>query len=290
MNETILETIAGLADYLHTGIDLEQLVQTYIPTDIDWMTVLKFTLIFALGSLILGSLGRIVMGKRSGLNHALSSAMGILCMYVVTVVILSFNVTQLTQFLAPLPFVAFSGEYMMVMPFHGADITAVCAQILSMVILSFLVNLLDTFIPKGKTVVGWYALRFLTVILAMGGHYAVTHLLTAFLPDVLVTYAPMILLGILAVLLLLGVLKVVLGLVLTVASPVLGAIYSFFFSNIIGKQLGKAVLTTVVLTAVFALMEYFGYTIICIAQTALGAYIPLIFVLLVLWYLIGHLL
>ncbi len=283
-------TLSDLTDYLKNGIDWEALVDTYIPAEVDWMTVLKFAAIFALGSLLLGCLGRVVMGKRSDLNHALSSAMGILCIYAVTAAIISFNVSQLTRFLSPLPFVAFSGDYMMVLPFHGAEYTDICSEILSMVILAFLVNLLDIFIPKGKSVPGWYLLRFLTVALAMAAHYIITKLLASFLPDVLVTYAPMILLGILGVLLLLGLLKVVLGLLLTVASPVLGAIYTFFFSNLIGKQLGKAVLTTIVLTAVFALMEHFGYTLILIAQTALGAYIPLIFILLILWYLIGHVL
>lgn len=282
--------ISYLTDFIADNVDWNSLLSDYIPVEIDWAAMARFILFFAVGSLVMGFLGRIIFGKRSGLNHAVSSAMGILCIYAVTVVIYAYNVTELSQFLSPLPFVAFSGEYLALLPFHGAAFTDICAQIVSMIILAFLVNLLDTFIPKGKKILSWYLYRFLTVILAMAAHYIVTALLTAFLPDVLVTYAPVILLGILAVMLLLGVLNLILGFVLATVNPILGAVYTFFFSNIIGKQLSKAVLTTILLSAVFALLEYFGYTVILISEAALAAYIPLIVILLILWYLTGHVL
>ena len=100
----------------------------------------------------------------------------------------------------------------------------------------------------------------------------------------------MILLGILIAMLLLGVLNVILGAVLTVVNPFLGAVYAFFFSNVIGKQLSKAVVTTVVLTVLAVVLEYLGYTVLYIAGPALGTYTPLLIVLLALWYLIGHIL
>lgn len=265
-------------------------IASYAPAEVDLMAMLKFIVIFAVGSMLVSLLGRVVLGKRSSLNHAVSSAMGILFIYAVTIVVYTFNPGNLSKFLSPLPFVSFSGDYLYLLPFLDAELPMICSQVLSMVILAFLVNLLDTFVPKGKKILSWYLYRFVTVLLAMAAHYLATWAFNAFLPGVLVTYAPMILLGILVVMLLLGVLNVILSLVLTVANPVIGAIYSFFFSNIVGKQLTKAVLTTVILCAVVALLEHFGYTIICIASTALGVYIPLIAVLLVLWYVIGHVL
>lgn len=282
--------LSQLAEYIPTDVDWASVLDDYIPAEVNWAAMLKFIVLFAAVSLVLGFLGRMVLGKRSGLNHALSSAMGIACIYAVTVVIYSFNVTELSRFLTPLPYVAFSGDYLLVLPFHGADLTALCSQVVSMVILAFLVNLLDTFIPKGESVIGWYLLRFVTVGLAMAAHYVVTGLLTAFLPDVLVTYAPVILLGILAATLLLGLVSLVLGFVVSTVNPILGALTTFLFHNVVGKQLSKAVLTTMVLTAVFYLLEHFGYTVILIAESALVAYIPLIVILLVLWYLIGHIL
>ena len=282
--------LTAITDYIIREVDWSSLAAEYVPAQIDFMAIVKFILIFAAGSMILGLLGRVLLGKRSSLNHAVSSAMGIGCIYVVTVVIYSFNVTSLSRFLSPLPFVAFSGDYLVLLPFRGAEVTDICTQVLSMVILAFLVNLLDTIIPKGKKVLSWYLWRFLTVALAIGAHYIVSGLLTAFLPDVLVTYAPVILVVILAATLLLGLVSLILGFLAATVNPVLGALCTFFFHNVVGKQLSKAVATTVLLTAVFAALEHFGYTVILIAGSYLGAYIPLIAVLLVLWYVIGHIL
>lgn len=282
--------ITGLLEYIPADIDWAGLASEYIPAKIDWAKASRFGILFAAASLILGILGRVVIGKRSGMNHALSSAMGIACIYAVTIVIYSYSFTQLSRFLVPLPFVAFSSDNLVLLPFQNAQLTDVCYHILSMLILSFLVNLLDSLVPKGEKVISWYLLRFLTVALAMVAHYVVTGLLASFLPDVLVIYAPVILLGVLAAMLLLGVVNAILGLVLTVTNPILGAIYAFFFSNQIGKQLGKAVLTTLVLTAGFFALEKLGFTVILISEAALGTYIPVIVILLILWYVIGHVL
>lgn len=265
-------------------------VMQYIPAEVDLISAVKFIAVVAAGFLLLGFLGRVAMGKRSDLNHAVSSAVGILFIYGLTVVIYSFGVTLLEQFLSPLPFVSISGDYLTLLDFKGAEITDICYHVLSMVILAFLINLLDTWIPKGEKIIVWYLLRFATVLLAMVLHAIVSWALTTYLPDVLITYAPIILLGVLALMLLLGILKVVLGLVLTVVNPILGAIYAFFFSSMIGKQLSKAVLTTVLLCVLVFVLNELGYTVIHIASAVLTAYIPLVIVLLILWYLVGHLL
>ena len=265
-------------------------LESMLPTEIDLLSMLKFIALFAAVSLVMSLLGRAVFGKRSSLNHAVSSAMGILFIYAVTIVVYTFDPSGLSRFLSPLPFVQFSEEYLYILSFHLAGIPSICENILSLLILAFLVNLLDSLIPKGKSLIGWYLLRFLTVILSMGLHYLVTWAIHTFLPGVLVTYAPIILLGILIVMLILGVLNVLLGLVLTAVNPILGGIYAFFFSNFIGKQLSKAMLSTALICGVVYVLERFGYSVICISAAALGAYIPLILVLLVLWYLIGHLL
>lgn len=272
---------------------MDQLVNTlspYLPAGFDLEGAFRMMLIVALGSLVLGIIGRVFFGKRSGLNHSVSSAVGILFVYAVTIVIYTFDPVNLSRFLSPLPFVTFSGDSLYLFSFTGAEYSEICTQVLNMVILAFLVNVLDSFIPKGKNIFTWYLLRFITVVLAMAAQLLVTGLLAAFLPGVLVTYAPIILVGILLLLLLLSVLKVILGLVLTVANPILGAIYGFFFSSMIGKMLGKAVLTTLLLSALVYVLEKLGYTVICIAAAALSAYIPLVIVLLVLWYVLGHLL
>lgn len=263
---------------------------SYLPTEIDFTVVAEFMLYFAVASLILGILSRIVLGKRSSLNHSLSSAMGILFIYAVTITVYTCKPWNLETLLSPLPFVTFAGDYLIVFPMTDAQFPALCTQILSMVILAFLLNLLDSFVPKGNGVISWFVLRILTVIVCMLLNLVVSWAFETYLPEVLVQYAPTILLFLLVFMLLSGVLNLVLGLVISVTNPFLGAMYTFFFSNVIGKQLSKAVFTSAILCAVFYLMDFFGYTVICISAASLLTYIPLAIVLVLLWYLIGHVL
>lgn len=284
--EAAEQTISAFKNYLPSTEELAELV----PADVEPMSMLKFIGIFAAVSILISLLGRVIFGKRSSLNHSLSSAMGIFFILAVSTLIYIFDPRSLAQYLSPLPYVAFSGDYLVLFSFTGNGFAAICDEVLSMIILAFLVNLLDTFIPKGKNVITWYLFRFLTVLIAMGLHYAVTWASNTYLPGVLVTYAPVILLVLLVLAVLMGLLNVVLSLALTVVNPIFGALYAFFFSTLVGKQLSKAICTTFVLTAVVAILGYFGCTMLCIAGSALAAYIPLLIVLLILWYLIGHIL
>jgi len=100
----------------------------------------------------------------------------------------------------------------------------------------------------------------------------------------------MVLLGILLILLASGVISLMLGLVIAITSPFLGAMYSFFFSNIVGKQISKAMFTSGIICGILWLLEHVDLVVILITPAALLTYIPLALVLLVLWFLIGHIL
>lgn len=263
---------------------------SYMPTEIDLVSTAEFMLYFAAASLILGVLSRVVLGKRSSLNHSLSSVMGILLIYALTIVVYTFKPWNLEALLSPLPFVTFAGDYLIIFPIGDTQFPALCTEILSMIILAFLVNMMDTFVPRGNNVVSWYILRLLTVVLCMALHMLVRWAFRTYLPDVLVTYAPTILLILLAFMLLSGVLNLVLGLVIAVTNPFMGAMYTFFFSSVVGKQLSKAVFSSAILIGIIYLMGFFGYTVVSITAAALTAYIPLAILLLLLWYLIGHVL
>lgn len=262
----------------------------YFPRSLDFISVAKFMLYFIASSLILGVLGRVVLGKRSSLNHSLSSVMGILFVYAATVVIYTFKPWNLEILLSPLPFVTFSEEYLIVLPVTDSRFPVLCTELLSLVILAFLVNLLDTYLPKGNNIISWYLMRFITIALCMMLHLLVCWAFETYLPKFLVQYAPMILLGILLFMLLSGVLNLILGLVIATVNPFMGAMYTFFFSSVIGKQISKAVFTTAIVTGVFFLLDWFGYTVVPIAAASLLTYIPLGLILLALWYLIGHIL
>jgi hypothetical protein len=243
----------------------------------------------ALGTIVLGSVGRLAFGKRSALNHSISSAISILFVYAATIVLYSMG-ARYQSFIAPLPFVSFSGTEMTLLHFFSSDYTVICTQILSMIILAFLANLFDGILPKGKKLLGWLFFRCLTVVLAMAAHLAVDWLFTNHLPQGLVTYAPTVLLGVLVLMLLTGALKIVVGLVLSTVNPIIGGLYTFFFATVIGKKLSKAVLTTAILAGIVWLLRYVGITAISIASAALIAYIPFILLLIALWYLVNRIL
>lgn len=289
--ENMDQVISSAASYIP-----EELAQTikhayhYFPREIDLTSAALFMLYFAAASLILGVTGRVVLGKRSSLNHSLSSAMGILLIYAITIVVYTFKPWDLEQWLSPLPFVTFSGEYLIVLPIMDTAFPALCTEVLSMIILAFLVNLIDSIMPRGKSLIGWYLLRFLSVITSMGLHYLTTWAFHTYLPEFLVTYAPAALLFVLIFMLFSGFVSLVLGLIISINSPFLGAMYTFFFTNIVGKQVSKAVFSAAILTSIFFLMGYAGYTVISITAASLLAYIPLALLAMILWYLIGHLL
>lgn len=287
VNQVLDQAVAYIPEELS---DVIWHARSYLPVEVDLISAAQFMLYFSAISLILGVMGRLVLGKRSSLNLSVSSAMGILFIYAVTVVVYTFHPWELDALLSPLPFATFSNDYLIILPITDAQFPALCTNILSLIVLAFLVNLVDTFAPKGKHVLSWLLLRLLTMAVCMGLHLAVNWAFRTYLPNLLVTYAPMILLLILCFCLLSGIVNLLLGMVIAVANPFLGAMYTFFFSNIVGKQVSKAIFSSAIICAVMYLLDLFGYTVICISAAALMTYIPLALILLVLWYLIGSVL
>lgn len=266
---------------------MDAIIKQLSSLDVDFWYLGKIALVLLLGTFLLSALGRFIFGKRSALNNAVSSAIGILFIYAVTAVLNSAG-TQFESLVTPLPFVTISGEQMRIFSFENAHYTVICSELLSMVILSFLVNLADGWLPRGKNIFSWLFFRCLTVILAFFLHLVAVGLLATYLPEGIITYAPVILLAILVLLLLTGALKILIGALLTTVNPLIGGLYTFFFATVIGKQVTKAVLTTVILSLLVAVLNYIGCTAISVAPAALTAYIPFLLILAVLWYIVGR--
>lgn len=267
---------------------MESIVNYFASMNLNISEFLKATGMLVAALLVLALIGRFVFGKRSALILAVSSAIGILFIYAITVVLGDAG-ADFQKFIAPLPFVTIENDTMLLFDFQS-DYTVVCTQILSMIILSFLMNLADSWLPTGKHIFSWVFFRCLGVILALVLHLVVTGLFTTYLPEGLVTYAPTILLAILVLMLLTGALKFLVGLVLTTVNPLIAALYTFFFANVVGKQITKAILTTGILAGLVLVLREMGVVAISIASAALAAYIPLIILLVVLWYIVGKLL
>ena len=261
-----------------------------IPSQEELAALIPYFAIFVLALVGMGLLGRLFLGKRSNLNHAFSSTMAVLYIYITTIAIYAFHPWNLSKLLSPLPFVTLAGNSLVFFPFQGTSLTLICTQLLSLLILSFLVNLIDSIIPQGENLVVWLLLRVLTVIFSMSLHLLANWAFHRFLPEFLITYAPMILLTVLGLCLLTTVVSVLLGLAIAVVHPILGAMCTFFFSNILGKQISKAVLTTLLLCLLFAATEYLGICTLDISQASLLGYLPAAGLVMILWCVLGRVL
>ena len=263
-------------------------IKGLLPEGFDAEGFTTFAIAVLIITLLISLLGRFVFGKKATLTHAVSTVIAILCIYVVNIVILGY-IPKLAFLLSPLPFVTISGDYLHFFNIMNAPFHAICTEVLNMVILAFLMSLLETILPKGKKLLSWYLLRFLSVILAIVAHYLVNMLLAVIVPAGIAQYAPMVLVIVLVAALALGALKLLVGGVLLVVNPILGFLYTFFFTNTIGRQLNRAVLATGILTGLVFLLNYLGIGSVLIAAGALLAYLPFLLIMLVLWYVVGHL-
>lgn len=239
--------------------------------------------ILILAMLLTGTVGRLAFGKRSVIGGTVSSCIAILFIYTLTL-LLSCAGTTYETLIAPLPFVTIRDNSIYMHSFHG-DFSFICNELLSMVVLAFLVNLLDSWLPRGKNLFTWLLFRILTVGLGLILHLVAVHLFNTYAPVNIQTYAPTILLGILVLLILTGALKLLVGVLLISVSPFIAALYTFFFANIFGKQITEAVLTTALLSALIFLLNYLGIYVISIIQAALIALVPFVLLLLALWFI-----
>lgn len=266
-----------------------QALQDLIPAGFDLEAFLTAAVVVIVGIFILGILARLIFGKKSLLNHSISSAINILFIYIITICIHSFGV-DLAFLMSPLPFVSLNGEYLHLFGFAGTDYTVICDQVLSMIILAFLSNLTDDWLPQGKSILAWFFFRCVSVLLAMLLHLIATAIIAALLPQGLLTWAPVVLLGLLIALILLGALKILVGAIIGTVNPLIGALYTFFFANVVGKMIFKAVLTTAILAAIVWVLNYFGISAVMVASSVLTGYLPFLLILIGIWYVIGHLL
>lgn len=264
-------------------------IKLLLENEAQMKSFLTLALVMTVGSLVFGFIGRFAFGKKSVLNQSVSSAIGILFIYAVTVVIHSYGLDL--KFLAsPLPFVAISDGWLSIFPITQSGYVAICGELLNMVILAFLVNLVNSWMPNGKKLFSWLFFRVISVALGMVAFAGANYLLTMFLPEGLLTWAPVILLGLLVIMLLVGALKGLMGALLASVNPLIGFLYTFFFANVVGKMLTRAMLTTLLMSALIYGLNYLGVTALAIGTAVLVAYIPLLLLLLVLWFIVGKLL
>ena len=118
-------------NYLQTAIETVQSIE------LDSLTFLKDIGIACGIILILSVLGRMIFGKKSDINHAVSSAIGILAVYILGVFLYGTS-HLLSGLLSSLPFVAVQDGKLALFSFSGAQFPEICAMLVRMVVLAFL--------------------------------------------------------------------------------------------------------------------------------------------------------
>lgn len=267
-------------------VPMESIVSYFANAGIDFGSFLRLAGILLLGSVLISAVSRFIFRRQTLLGSSISSSIAIIFIYVAMVLILTVA-TDLSFLVTPLPLASITAERIAFFNFADAAFPAVAAQLLAMIILAFLINLVESWLPRGKNIFSWTWWRLLTVAAGFMLHYGANLLIHKYLPQGFVQYAPMILLIILVIMLLTGALRFVLGLILATVNPVIAALYTFFFATLIGKQITKSVLTTGILSGVILLMQNMGITSLSLKPEALVAYIPLLLILIPVWYLIS---
>lgn len=265
---------------------IQQILDIVLPANFDPAQYFMNLLIAIIGILVVVGIFRLCFGKGSLLNAAISSSIAILSIYAINVLIYSFG-SKLQILFDPLPFVSVSEDYLTVFPIFDASFPAICKEIVDMMILAYLMNLLETWLPKGEKIWSWFGFRFLALALAVCLNFCINLFMNSVFQESTLESAPLILLGIIAAAFLLGCLKLIIGGALTFLNPLLGLFYGFFFSKEIGKQLRRAMFTTALLTALVCVLNYFSYTAVSIAAVAVLTYLPIILLGLILWYIIA---
>lgn len=257
-----------------------------IPATLEKSIILAALLIvFVLG---LGLVFRLFFGRNCAVNRGISGFLEVLFIYAATVTVYTLKPWNLTQYLAPLPFAIFRGDILIVSYSACSTIPLLCSQLLSLIILCFIVHLLNFVLPRGRSFVPWLLMRAVCVVLAVGVDLAANWALNAFLPAVIAESAPVALITVLAVTLLVSLFNPLLCILFTAANPIVGLLYTFFFSNTIGKNLTRAVLSAGMVFALFYGMDYFECIVIDITPGALLRYSPFTLALLGVWYVFDY--
>ena len=251
------------------------------------------TLFYLIGvALILAAMIRLIHKKTSQYNHALSSAMALMFMYMLMLLLHRLIPEIVDPVLDKLPLinVDFDRGTVSLVQLSTEKFAESCRELVYVLVLSFCLIGLDDIIPDAKNIPSWMLLQFIIACIALAIYCFILNAINIFMPEIFTSVAPMILVSILLFMVFLGLLKVILTMMLVAVNPLLGAISAFFSSNKLGMALGKSVMCSFVLIAMTAFLRFKEVTVVSLNDlTMLVCSLPLI-ILALLWVVIGHVL
>lgn len=264
-------------------------ITTIMPDATGLVSVLQLVFVGALVIFGIGAILRSIFGKGSALTRSVSATLSILIAYLAAVLLYLF-MPSLRVNVNQLPFLTVTGEKVLLWDIASLSESLLYASLVRMGILALLVNLLETLLPQGHKFLTWYLWRCVTVLGSLLLYGLICELINRFIPAVFGEWAVYVLIGFWAAILLTGILKVLLSIVLTVINPVIGALYTFFFSNIVGKQFSKSILTTILTALIVNALNRYGMNQFAFSDFSLAAYGPTCVIVVVVLYLFGKLL
>ena len=275
------------------GDELAQSIESFlqsanslIPASLQNTIILFAVLsVFLLGA---GLVLRIFFGEKCTVNRSISGFMAILFIYALTALIYSLQLQNVTQYLVPLPFAVFRNDLLIVSFSAYTTKSLMCSQLLSLIILGFIIHLMNFLLPSGQSFFPWLLMRLVGAVAAVAAFIAANWALNTFLPTAIAQSAPVILVTVLAVTLLVSLFNPLLCILFTAANPIIGLLYTFFFSNTIGKNLTRAVLSAALICVFFYAMEYFGLSAVYITKDAMLRYSPFAAAMLGVWFIFDY--
>lgn len=253
---------------------------------IDWIETIKLSCVIAIGIFAVGAIFRAFLGRGSSLTRSVSAALNILLIYVCAAVLYQ-HLPTLHQLFNSLPFVTMSTDRMTMWNISLLPDLILYPAVLQMSVLALLVNILETFLPRGRNIITWYLYRTLTalgaLILYFGLYSAINHIA----PEIWGAWAEIILITFWGIILLIVLLKLLFSVLLSIFNPIIGACYTFFFSNLFGKQFTKAILTTIFMVLIISYLNQYGISQVVYSEMTLANYGSMSLILLVVLYLFG---
>ena len=253
----------------------------------DWFGLIRTALIFAAVAFAAGAVLRICFGKQARITRAVSASLSIVLIYLGSILLYLFLPDYRAE-LASLPFLTVDSQRFSLWQLSELSESLLYSSLLRLFLLAFLVNLLDTLLPQGDTFLSWYLWRCLTALTGFGLYRLACGLLGMYAPELLGSWAKTVTLSFWALILMSGIAKLLMTLVLTALNPIIGALYAFFFSSLVGRQFSKSILTTLILVGLLGALNRMGLFQFAFSDFSLLYYGPACLICLGTLYLFGR--
>lgn len=208
---------------------------------------------------ILAGLARLALGEVSNVIPAAGSCVQLVLVGLIATALYA-AFPSLGQMLSQMPFLnLFANGFRLISPAQ-LEYNALFPALMRLFLLAFVINFWEELLPKSKKFVSWLLMRLFSAVGSLCCYFLLCGALQRYFPQIFNQWAMAIVLSILGCFCLLGICKGLLTLAAVVVHPLLGLLFSFFFSHVIGRALTRAVITCALF---LGLAWYLGANGIC---------------------------